>query len=260
LTKLELANSLIVNREFHRAKAILEEEISKKEKIDLPHFNLLITCLKKMKLADDYFNLHKKFGVELGLNYPNYDNLSLFLKGTEDKIFMIYSKSGSGTGFSITKNKIVTNKHVIEGADKEDLIIKDNKEQIFNVDFIEFDDFEDIVILNLKVNLPFFNIGEFDFVSPGESVLAVGFPRPESTVYSDNIYISKGIVNSIRKTPESHERVVFFDAKIGPGSSGGPLINSLGEVIGITTLYYSEIVVGGQPVALPIHLINKYIN
>ena len=260
LTKLELVNSLIVNKEFNRAKAILEEEISKKEKIDLPHFNLLTTCLKKMKLADDYFNLHKKSGVELGLNYPNYDNLSLFLKGTEDKIFMIYSKLGSGTGFSIAKNKIVTNKHVIEGVEKEDLKIKDNKEQIYSVDFIEFDDFEDIVILNIKGNLPFFNIGEFDFVSPGESVLAVGFPRPESTVYSDNIYISKGIVNSIRQTPESHERVVFFDAKIGPGSSGGPLINSLGEVIGITTLYYSELVVGGQPVALPIHLINKYIN
>ncbi|MFM7663352.1 MAG: S1C family serine protease, partial [Bacteroidota bacterium] len=159
-----------------------------------------------------------------------------------------------------SKNKIVTNKHVIEGANKDELKIKDNNEQIFNVDFIEIDDFEDIVILNIKENLPFFTMGEFDFVSPGESVLAVGFPRPESTVFSENIYISKGIVNSIRKTPQSSQRVVFFDAKIGPGSSGGPLINSLGEVVGITTLYYTELVVGGQPVALPIHLINKYLD
>lgn len=260
LTKIELAKSCIINKEFHRAKSILEEEISKKEKIDLPNFNLLLTCCKKLKLNDEYFNLHKKYGIELGINYPNYDNLSHFLKRNEDKIFMIYSNVGSGTGFSISKNKIVTNKHVIEGANKDELKIKDNNEQIFNVDFIEIDDFEDIVILNIKENLPFFTIGEFDFVSPGESILAVGFPRPESTVFSENIYISKGIVNSIRKTPQSSQRVVFFDAKIGPGSSGGPLINSLGEVVGITTLYYTELVVGGQPVALPIHLINKYLD
>ena len=260
LTKFEIAKSCIINREFNRAKLLLEEEISKNKKIDLPHFNLLLTCLKKMKLADDYFNLHRKFAVELGINCPNYDNLSQFLKSAEDKIFMISSSSGSGTGFSISTNKIATNKHVIEGLNKDEIKIINKHEQIFSVDFIEIDDFEDIAILNLKENFPFFTIGEFDFVSPGESVLAIGFPKPESAKFKENIYISKGIVNSIRKTPESSERVVYFDAKIGPGSSGGPLINSFGEVIGITTWYYPGEFVGGQPMALPIHLINKYLN
>lgn len=260
LTKIELANSCIINKEFLKAKSILEEEISKREKIDLTHFNLFLICLKKLKLNDVYINFHEKYGKELGIHYPNYDNLSHFLKSNEDKIFMIYSNSASGTGFSISKNKIVTNKHVIEGINKDELYIKNHNEQIFSLDFIESDDLEDIAILHVKENLPFFTIGEFDFISPGESVIAIGFPRPESNVFRENIYISKGIVNSIRKTPESSQRVVFFDAKIGPGSSGGPLINSLGEVVGITTLYYTELVVGGQPVALPIHLINKYID
>jgi len=260
LSKFELAQSCIINGELQRAKLILEEQISTNKTIDSDHFNLLLTCLKKMKLSDEYFELHKKYGAGLGVNYPNYNNLSQFLKSTNDKIFMIFSNTGSGTGFSVAEHKIVTNKHVIEGINKEDIQIKDKNEKIYSVVFIENDDFEDIVVLNVKEKLPFFQIGEFDFVSPGESVLAIGFPQPESFVFNDNIYISKGIVNSIRKTPQSTQRVVFFDAKIGPGSSGGPLVNSIGEVIGINTLYYSELVVGGQPVALPIHLINKYIN
>ena len=260
LSKFELAQSCIINGELKRAKLILEEQILTNKTIDSDHFNLLLTCLKKMKLSDEYFELHKKYGAGLGVNYPNYNNLSQFLKRTNDKIFMIFSNTGSGTGFSVAEHKIVTNKHVIEGINKEDIQIKDKNEKIYSVDFIENDDFEDIVVLNVKEKLPFFQIGEFDFVSPGESVLAIGFPQPESFVFNDNIYISKGIVNSIRKTPQSTQRVVFFDAKIGPGSSGGPLVNSIGEVIGINTLYYSELVVGGQPVALPIHLITKYIN
>ena len=260
LSKFELAQSCIINGELNRAKLILEEQISTNKTIDKNQFNLLLNCLKRMKLSDDYFNLHEKYGVDVGINYPDYNNLSQFLKRTNDKIFMIFSNKGSGTGFSISEHKIVTNKHVIEGLKKEDIQIKDKNEKIYSVDFIENDDFEDIAILNVKEKLSFFNIGEFEFVSPGESVIAIGFPQPESFMFKDNIYISKGIINSIRKTPQSTQRVVFFDAKIGPGSSGGPLVNRLGEVIGINTLYYSELVVGGQPVALPIHLINKYIN
>jgi S1-C subfamily serine protease len=70
----------------------------------------------------------------------------------------------------------------------------------------------------------------------GERVLAIGFPVPGSSLHGENIYISRGIVNSLRKVDASSERVIFIDAKIGSGMSGGPLFNDLGEVVGIVTL------------------------
>ena len=79
--------------------------------------------------------------------------------------------------------------------------------------------------------------------------------------------MSKGIVNSIRNIEASSERVIFIDAKIGSGMSGGPLINDLGEVVGIVTFIRYGIgksekgtfAVEDQPVALPIHLVRKYL-
>lgn len=79
---------------------------------------------------------------------------------------------------------------------------------------------------------------------------------PGSASHSENLYISTGYVNSIRKIEMVPERVIFMDAKIGAGMSGGPLFNSLGEVIGIVTMLYAEML---QPIALPIHLVKKYL-
>lgn len=116
-------------------------------------------------------------------------------------------------------------------------------------------------------NLKPIRLGEFNFVEPGEQVLSIGFPSPSSRIHSENIYISKGIVNSIRTIDVSPERVIFIDAKIGRGMSGGPLINDLGEVVGIIALIRYQIgesekgifAVEDQPVALPIHLIRNYL-
>jgi len=132
---------------------------------------------------------------------------------------------------------------------------------------VEVDPINDLAILEVEEKLIPIRLGEFDFVSPGEQVLALGFPSPSSNIHGENIYISRGIVNSIRNTDVSPERVMFIDTKIGSGMSGGPLINDLGEVVGIITLIKYEIeqsangaiAVGNQPVALPIHLVSDYL-
>ena len=141
------------------------------------------------------------------------------------------------------------------------------KNRTYQVDQIELDPINDLAILRVSENLKPFKLGEFNFVEPGEQVLALGFPSPSSNVHGENIYISKGIVNSIRKIDALSERVIFIDTKIGSGMSGGPLIDELGQVVGIVTLIqYSTrsseegmLYVENQPVALPIDLVRKYI-
>jgi molecular chaperone DnaK len=172
----------------------------------------------------------------------------------------------SGSGFCISPNLIVTNRHVVEGTIPSNLKIV-GKNSIYRVDKIELDPTNDLAIIRVNDMLKPFRLGEFTFVEPGEQVLAIGFPIPSSSVHGENIYVSRGIVNSIRKVEASSERVIFIDAKIGSGMSGGPLINDLGEVVGIVTFILYDmrqsdkgvVPMEYQPVALPIHLVRKYI-
>lgn len=75
----------------------------------------------------------------------------------------------------------------------------------------------------------------------------------------ENIYVSTGHVNSIRRIPFSSERVIYMDAKIGRGMSGGPLVNDLGEAIGIVTMGIIDGLLQPQPVALPIQLVVRHL-
>ena len=141
------------------------------------------------------------------------------------------------------------------------------KHGAFGVEQVELDPFNDLAVLRISETLKPLKLGEFDFVEPGEQVFAIGFPSPSSDVHGENIYISTGIVNAIRRIDTSPERVIFTDAKMASGMSGGPLINDLGEVVGIVTLIRYDmsadekgrVFVQDQPTALPIHLVRKYI-
>ena len=258
----ELAKSFLLNGNFKKSKSILESIIDTDE-FDLSAFNLLLRCYRKLMTSELYFDLQKTYSKKFNLIIPNFENLDSFLKEINKSIFLIKIHKKhivTGTGFSVSKNKIVTNRHVVDGVKPEEIEILNNKEIIFKVVDIELDMFNDLAILTVKETLTYLRIGEFKFASPGQKILAVGFPAPNAFAHNDMIYISHGIINSIRLHPISPERVLFFDAKVGPGMSGGPIINSVGEVIGITTLGLNDVALGGQPVAIPISLVEKILN
>lgn len=268
---LEIANYHLTAGRANKAREILESVASSAEGLTKEAFYLLLKCYVRIGLREEYRDVHKRFGNLFGIIYPDFNRLNTFLKAVDDSIFMIQGVSQqhgpfSGSGFCIAPNLIVTNRHVIEGATPSNIKII-GKDRIYNTDELELDPTNDLGVLKVRDNLKPFRLGEFDFVEPGEQVLAIGFPSPDSNVHSENIYISKGIVNSIRNTDASSERVIFIDAKIGSGMSGGPLINDQGEVVGIVTfirygLGKSEkgmFAVEDQPIALPIHLVRKYL-
>ena len=268
---IKLANHLILEGKLDQAIEILDSVAASPDGMNKEAFNLLQNCYIRGGNSDKYRELHNRFGNILGLTYPDLNKLNNYLKAVTNSIFMIQGVSHthgmySGTGFSFTRSLIVTNRHVVEGSSASDIRVI-GKSQSYNVDNMILDPVNDIAVLQISSALEPLRLGEFDFVEPGEQVIAIGFPSPESNQYNDNIYISKGMINSVRKTGDLPGRVLYIDAKIGQGMSGGPVINDLGEVVGIITfikykiesneqgIFASE----NQPVAIPIHLVKRLI-
>src|SRR5882724_6078646 len=140
-----------------------------------------------------------------------------------------------GSGFFVQGNFIATNAHVIKGATRgtAKLIGRPEKGEILGV--VAADPLRDLALLQVKgITAPALPIGESGKVSIGEELYAVGNPHGlEGTV-------SQGIVSGIRKISETE--ILQITAPISPGSSGGPVLDQQGKVIGVAVATFK----GGQ--------------
>jgi len=141
---------------------------------------------------------------------------------------------GIGTGFILSaQGRIATNLHVIAGPGK--LTVKLSDGTILPVvRILAIDEKRDLAILevNRKSPLPTVPLGDSDKVSPGDAVIAIGNPlRLDFTV-------SDGLISSVRDI--EGQRILQISAPISQGSSGGPLFNSFGQVIGVATMISSQ--------------------
>ena len=141
---------------------------------------------------------------------------------------------GTGSGFIINKQgDIITNAHVVSGADKVTVILKDGRQIEGKV--LGSDELTDIAVIQVKAdNLPTVSLGSSLNVQPGDWAIAIGNP-----LGLDNT-VTAGIISAIGRNSGQigvDKRVSFIqtDAAINPGNSGGPLLNQNGEVIGVNT-------------------------
>ena len=140
---------------------------------------------------------------------------------------------GQGSGFVITPDGlIVTNNHVIDGADKVTVRFQDDtKEYVATV--IGRDKETDLAVIkiDIKRQLPVLRMGDSDIIQVGEWVLAIGNP------YGLDNTVTAGIISAKHRIIGAgpFDNFLQTDASINPGNSGGPLLNMQGEVIGINT-------------------------
>ena len=141
-----------------------------------------------------------------------------------------------GTGFVISQNGyIVTNNHVVDGADEIVVKMKSGKE--YPAKLIGTDKKLDVALLKVKATgLQTVTLGNSDALRVGDWVVAIGNPFGLSQTVTAGIVSAKGRV--IGAGPYDH--FIQTDAAINPGNSGGPLFNLKGEVIGINTAIYSR--------------------
>ena len=133
---------------------------------------------------------------------------------------------------------ILTNSHVINDANRIVLYLSNKSSATAKV--IYENPVLDLAILKSSKSLPYLSLGDSDSLSVGEDVLAVGTPLSLSLTHT----FTKGIVSAVNRTlkVDSSEgegymqNLIQHDASLNPGNSGGPLLNSKGEVVGINTL------------------------
>ncbi len=161
-----------------------------------------------------------------------------------------------GTGFVISSDGyIVTNNHVIEGADEIVVKLKNGKE--YKARLVGTDDKLDVALLKIKAHgLQTVRLGNSDAARVGDWVVAIGNPFGLEQTVTAGIISAKGRV--IGAGP--YDNFIQTDAAINPGNSGGPLFNIKGEVVGINTAIYSRS--GGNlgiGFAIPINLAKPVI-
>jgi serine protease Do len=183
---------------------------------------------------------------------PLHDFFDKFFGGGPQREF---KQRSLGSGFIIDKDGfIVTNNHVVEGADKIKVILKDGRE--FDAEVKGRDANTDLALIKIKSDndLPVIELGDSDALKVGEWVLAIGNPFGLEHTVTSGIISAKGRV--IGSGP--YDDFIQTDASINPGNSGGPLINMAGKVVGINT----AIIAGGQGIgfAIPVNLAKGIID
>ena len=140
------------------------------------------------------------------------------------------SGSRQGTGFVVSSDGlVVTNLHVMAGLDR--VRIRVGTSQPLEVaQILAFDEVRDLALLKVPVErLPRLLLSDSAKVKAGQLVVVLGNPRGLGAT------ASQGIVSAIRELPGTATTVIQTNAPVNPGNSGGPLLNSRGEVIGVVT-------------------------
>ena len=171
---------------------------------------------------------------------------------------------GSGSGFVVsTDGYILTNNHVVEGAEKVTVRLFDRRE--FEAKVVGTDPLTDVAVLKVPATrLTPAALGNSDDERIGEWVLAIGNPLGDQFTFTVTSGIISGKGRRLQGLQRSQATIADFiqtDAAINPGNSGGPLVNVKGEVIGINSAIASETgFYSGYGFAIPINLARVVMN
>ncbi|WP_245939933.1 HhoA/HhoB/HtrA family serine endopeptidase [Stenomitos frigidus] len=158
---------------------------------------------------------------------------------------------GQGSGFIVDRSGVIlTNSHVVNGADKVTVTLKDGR--TFEGKVRGADEVTDLAVVKIDgSNLPVVSLGNSDQIQVGDWAIAVGNP-----LGLDNT-VTLGIISTLKRSsaqvgiPDKRLDFIQTDAAINPGNSGGPLVNDQGEVIGINTAIRADAM--GIGFAIPIN-------
>ena len=169
-----------------------------------------------------------------------------------------FRSEGIGSGIIIdgARSLVLTNAHVVEGATSIRVRLLDGRS--FEADVVGAEPDFDIAVLRLKEakDLPSVRMGDSTDLMPGEDVIAIGNP------FGFSHTVTTGVVSALDRTIETDDGLftdlIQTDAAINPGNSGGPLLNVVGELIGVNTAIFSK--AEGIGFAIPISKARRVVD
>ncbi len=158
----------------------------------------------------------------------------------QDWFFQVYPVKDLGSGFIIDeKGLILTNYHVVSGSNQVEVTMPDQTK--YKAEILNRDRPDDLALIriNPRKTLPYLRLGDSDKLQVGQKVLAIGNP------FGLDLTLTTGVVSSLGRTIQGGandqvlEGMIQTDAAINSGNSGGPLLDSSGNVIGVNTAIYT---------------------
>lgn len=193
---------------------------------------------------------------------PAVVGVSVKAAGSTDMFgFPVKGQEGMGSGIIFSEDGyILTNYHVINGAQNVSVILSTGKEVAAKV--VNYDASLDLAVIKVTESIKMPAVAEFGNskdLQVGDSVIAIGNPLGKDFLGT----VTTGVISATKREMQSEgdKKQIFLqtDAAINPGNSGGPLVNSMGQVIGINTAKISESGVEGLGFAIPIDEVKPQI-
>ncbi len=191
-------------------------------------------------------NINKEPGVQITLGSSPVTTTQIASAISPAIVGISGDKDGGqsvGSGVCVSSaGHVLTNSHVVNGCKNITLFLSDKTTATAKL--IYEDTVLDLAILESNKSLPYLPLGDSDGLEVGQDVLAVGTPLSLTLIHT----FTKGIVSALNRTLKVNsssgegymQNLIQHDASLNPGNSGGPLINSNGEVVGINTLKISS--------------------
>lgn len=164
------------------------------------------------------------------------------------------TESGVGSGFIVSEDgRVITNAHVVEGADTVQVTLKDGRS--FTGKVLGSDPVTDVAVIDLDASdLPTVAVNQ-DELLPGEVAIAIGNPLGLDNTVTVGIISATGRTSNQVGVPDKRVDFIQTDAAINPGNSGGPLLNAQGEVVGMNTAIISG--AQGLGFAIPMEAVQR---
>jgi S1-C subfamily serine protease len=214
---------------INNAESKLNQQITLNQQDAQSKINTITTTLQSVT------TLQEDFQEELGeIKATTSSDFSGIIETEIEGVVTIKTDISQGTGFLITETGyLVTNYHVIQGAKAAGVFTSDNQQH--QVSLVGHNANMDVALLKIEEKSHAIELGDSDDVKVGEKVLAIGNPLGLSFTATE------GIISALHRKG-SNELPYYFqtDVSLNPGNSGGPLLNTQGQVIGINNFKISD--------------------